>query len=347
MFRKLLLPLLGAALFVFAVYHVVRAQQVPPKADPIMEPARSPYRGTIAGNGVVEPNTENIAVGSFNPGVVETVSVRVGDRVEKGKTPLFRLDDRTLKADIVTRRANLKAAQAQLEKLKAMPRPEEVPPAEARVREAQATLVDAQDQYDRIVKLANTPSILESELVKRKQALEVAREQLQRAEADLKLLKAGAWQADIAVSEAAVAQAQGLLKQSETELERLEVCASIDGEVLQVNVRPGEFVGAPPNQALVMLGGSKKHVRVDIDENDIARFREGLPAKARRRGEPDSEIPLRFVRVEPYVIPKKSLTGGTQERVDTRVLQVIYAVEKSAAPLWVGQQLDVFLGVEN
>src|SRR5262249_52914079 len=143
--------------------------------------------------------------------------------------------------------------------------------------------------------------------------------------------------------EAAVTQAEAQLKMTQTDLERLEVRASVDGVVLQVNVRPGEFVGTPPNQALIVLGGPHKHVRVDIDENDIARFRTGLPAKARRRGDARGEVPLHFVRVEPLVIPKKSLAGGTQERVDTRVLQVIYAVGKTEAPLYVGQQLDVFL----
>jgi HlyD family secretion protein len=58
---------------------------------------------------------------------------------------------------------------------------------------------------------------------------------------------------------------------------------------------------------------------------------------------PRSEYQLRFVRVEPYVVPKKSLTGENTERVDTRVLQVIYAVENPDPPLYVGQQLDVFI----
>jgi len=133
---------------------------------------------------------------------------------------------------------------------------------------------------------------------------------------------------------------------TETELERLEVKASVTGEVLQVNVRPGEYVGTPANQPLVVLGGTRKHIRVDVDENDIARFREGLPARAKRRGEPAIEIPLRFVRIEPLVIPKKSLAGGTMERVDTRALQVIYAVEKTTVPLYMGQQVDVFLDAE-
>ena len=46
---------------------------------------------------------------------------------------------------------------------------------------------------------------------------------------------------------------------------------------------------------------------------------------------------------EPFVVPKKSLTGDSTERVDTRVLQVIYRVEDDALPLFVGQQMDVFI----
>ncbi len=61
------------------------------------------------------------------------------------------------------------------------------------------------------------------------------------------------------------------------------------------------------------------------------------------RGDPRQKFELRFVRVEPYVVPKKSLTGDNSERVDTRVLQVIYAVEGSGLPLYVGQQVDVYI----
>lgn len=70
-------------------------------------------------------------------------------------------------------------------------------------------------------------------------------------------------------------------------------------------------------------------MRVDIDENDAWRFRPGAPALAYVRGNPDLKTPLRFERFEPYVIPKQSLTGDTTERVDTRVLQVIYSLRAS------------------
>jgi HlyD family secretion protein len=85
------------------------------------------------------------------------------------------------------------------------------------------------------------------------------------------------------------------------------------------------------------------HVRVDVDEHDAWRVREGAPAVASPRGNGSLRIPLEFVRFEPYVIPKKSLTGDSTERVDTRVLEVIYRVQDQNAPLHVGQQMDVYI----
>jgi hypothetical protein len=84
-------------------------------------------------------------------------------------------------------------------------------------------------------------------------------------------------------------------------------------------------------------------VRVDIDQNDAWRFRSGEPAMAFVRGNPELRTPLQFERVEPYVIPKISLTGQSSERVDTRVLQIIYSFDQSGLPVYVGQQMDVFI----
>jgi hypothetical protein len=55
---------------------------------------------------------------------------------------------------------------------------------------------------------------------------------------------------------------------------------------------------------------------------------------------------MRYVRTEPYVIPKRSLTGDNTERVDVRVLQVIYALDVEDRPIYVGQQMDVFINLE-
>jgi len=61
------------------------------------------------------------------------------------------------------------------------------------------------------------------------------------------------------------------------------------------------------------------------------------------RGNRDIGCDLKFYRIEPYVIPKKSLTRDSTERVDTRVLQVLYTFEVGDKPIYVGQQMVVFI----
>ena len=94
----------------------------------------------------------------------------------------------------------------------------------------------------------------------------------------------------------------------------------------------------------MLLGDDVRlHVRADIDENDAWRVRPGAPAMAFVRGNPNLNTPLQFERFEPYVVPKVSLTGQSTERTDTRVLQAIYSFDPAAVPVYVGQQVDVFL----
>jgi multidrug resistance efflux pump len=349
MLRKYLLPLLAVGLLVFSVAHVVTAQQTKPKLEPPREPAQSSFAHSVAGAGIVEAQTENIAIGSALPGVVMEVFVpveKVGQRVKAGEA-LFRVDDRALKAQLKVQQANLAAAEAQLAKLEAMPRPEELPPSEAKVAVAGANVNLQDDLAARARRLVSSRAMAGEDINQRQLALEIARQQLAQAKADHALLKAGAWKPDKDIAYASVLQARAQIEQTQIELERLIVRAPVDGDVLQVNVRPGEYVGTPPNQALIVLGSVHQlHVRVDIDEHDIPRYRRGAPAQAMVRGNPQVSFPLRFVRVEPYVVPKKSLTGDNTERVDTRVLQVIYAIAKTDQPVYVGQQLDVFVDTD-
>jgi multidrug resistance efflux pump len=343
MFTKFGLPIIAIVLIAFSVKYLADAQERAPQLPPPIQPAENPFPNTVAGAGLVEPQTENISVGSSVPGVVVEVMVRVGQKVKAGE-PLFRLDDRELKAELAVRRAMLADATASLDRLSAMPRPEEVPSAEAQVREAQADWENWEKQWARGEELVTKNAMSEEEFLDRKQSAIQARERFARAEADLSLLKAGAWEFDKRVTQSAVDRAQAQVKQIETDLDRLVVRALVDGEVLQVNVRPGEFIGAPPDQALIFLGNvTQLHVRVDIDEYDIPRFVPEAPARATLKGQPDVWFPLKFVRVEPYVIPKRSLTGDNTERVDVRVLQVIYAIDTAGKRLFVGQQLDVFV----
>ena len=119
--------------------------------------------------------------------------------------------------------------------------------------------------------------------------------------------------------------------------------------MLQVKVHLGEFAptGALPTPLILLGSVDKLHVRVDVEEHEAWRVRPEARAAASVRGNANMITPLTFVRFEPFVVPKKSLTGDGTERVDTRVLQVIYRIENTDLPLFVGQQMDVFIDAAN
>ncbi len=351
---KLILPALAGSLLAFAVGYAVYTQQPEPERPPPMPPPTTPFGHTVAGVGMVEPATEssgtaNIAVGSQLAGVVTKVLVRIGQTVKAGD-PLFELDKSLTEADLRIQTATLAGAEAQLRKLRLQPRPEEVPVSEAQVRAAEADLQERQDVRDRDRKLIGSGAVTPEDMVAAEQAFKTAHAQLALAKANLALLKAGAWEPDMAIAAANVELAKARVQQAKTTLELLLVRAPVDGTILQVNVRPGEYVSTFGGQSLILMGSLQPlHVRVNVDEEDIPRLGLDAPARAVVRGDVQQKaIPLRYVRLEPYVVPKTSLTGSNVERVDTRVAQLIYALDPQnelvqEKKVLVGQLVDVFI----
>ncbi len=306
MFRKYLLPLLAVAGVFFSIYSVISSNRVVPAAQPVAQPAHAPFRSYIAGVGLVEASTENIAIGTNLPGIVTRRFVNVSSKVKAGD-PLFQLDDRNLKAGLLVRRMALQAA-------------------EAHVKETEASLSDVRNQLVLAESITDKRAISVEELNKRRFAVQLA-------------------EARRVVAKAEVESADAQVKATEVDLSRLTVRAPVDGKILQVNIRPGEFAQTGALQVPLLLLGNldRLHVRVDIDENDAWRFSNHAPGIAFVRGNQDIKTSLTFERIEPYIIPKRSLTGDSSERVDTRVLQVIYSFDGRALPIYVGQQMDIFI----
>ena len=345
MLRKYFLPLLAVVGVVFALFMVMRGNAQVPAAPPVVEPSAAPFPSYVAGSGLVEASTENIVVGTPVPGVVIEVFAKVGQPVKKGE-PLFKVDDRDLQADLAVKQATLAAARADLEKLLNQPRPEEIPVAEAQVAEAEALLANAKLTLSRWERLEDPRSVSPDELRRARTDVQVNAAKVKQAQADLALLKAGAWKPDIEIARAQVAAAEAQVAAAQVNIDRLTVRAPVDAQVLQVKVRAGEYAPAGVVQTPLMVLGQTTvlHVRVDVDENEASRVREGADAVAFVRGNSALKTPMTFVRVEPYIIPKRSLTGDSTERVDTRVLQVIYSFDPKALPtVKVGQQMDVYI----
>jgi RND family efflux transporter MFP subunit len=306
MLPKATLPILAAAGFAFGIYSVINGNKPVPIAPAVVEPAQAPFKTFIAGSGIIESKNRNVVIGSALPGIVKTLNVKVGDRVKAGAV-LFTVDDRDAQANLAMKRADLELTKAAVE-------------------EATASLADVEVLRKLAESVTDRRAISAEELERRHNAVLIAKARLDSAKAR-------------------VLQAQSQVEATETTLERLNVRAPMDGEVLQVNIRPGEFAmaGAVSTPLLVMGNLDQLHVRVDIDENDAWRFRPNGKAVAYLRGNREFSTPLTLAYVEPFVVPKRSLTGDSTERVDMRVLQALYQFDRSRLRAYVGQQVDVFI----
>lgn len=304
--KRFILPLIGVLAAVWAAYSVVRTQPRRAPTDPPTPPPVSDFKDTIAAVGLIEASTENIWVGTPLGGVVTRVFVTAGQSVKAGD-PLFELDTRQLRAELAVRQQVVNVARA-------------------RTQVAEARIADLQRQLEFAEHVKDKRAISAEELTRRRSAVETASAELEQARTE-------------------IAAAESQVQAVQVDLERSVVRAPLAAEVLQVRVRIGEFAPAAPTASpLILLGRSKPlHVRVDVDEHEAWRVRDGAHAVGHVRGNAELKAPLQFVRFEPFVVPKRSLTGDSTERVDTRVLQVIYRVEADSVPLFVGQQLDVFI----
>src|SRR5688572_5002918 len=133
------LPVVAVLALVFAGVSVVKLTPVRGSVAPPSPPPAAAFPKQIGAVGLIEASSENIALSPPVAGLVIAVHVRAGDRVKKGQE-LFSLDDRDLRAELALRRSTVDLAKARLERLLAAPRPEEITPAEARVREGEALL---------------------------------------------------------------------------------------------------------------------------------------------------------------------------------------------------------------
>ncbi|MCQ4161000.1 HlyD family efflux transporter periplasmic adaptor subunit [Roseomonas sp. GC11] len=307
--KGLLLPGLAAVGLLMACIVVMGATGAPPPAQPVAEPGASPFASAVSGSGLTETPGRSVGIAAFTSGVVTVVAVTPGQAVARDAV-LFQLDDRTERATRDQRQADLASARAQ-------------------VMEAEAQLADYRAQLRFAEAVTDRRAISAEDLSKRRQAVRL-------------------YEAKLTTAQASVTSAQAQLVQAQASLDRLTVRAPFDAQVLQVNVRVGEYASAAAlDTALVVLGRQGKlQVRVEIDENDAWRVRPDRPGRAYLRGNSALSSPLRFVRIEPYVVPKTSLTGSSSERVDTRVLQVVMEIEAEDLPLYAGQILDVFIEAE-
>ena len=150
---------------------------------------------------------------------------------------------------------------------------------------------------------------------------------------------------DVGIKQAALDAAKAKVQQLKIEIGRHTVQAPVAGSILQINTRIGEYAPSGALNPPLMLFGDDRtmYLRVSIDEDDAWRVKKTAKAVAFVGGNPALKTPLTFVRFDPYVVPKTSLTGSSTERPDVRVLDVVYSFQRAALPVYVGQEMDAFI----
>ena len=275
---------------------------------PAFNPAANPYGKGIYAEGIVESHQSNGANINIYPnisGTIVEIPVHEGQLVPKG-TVLMRFDDSVQRAATEAAKAQITYARAQLKNVR-----DELAKDEASYR------------FD-------PKSISTYTLDDARNAVKVAAGNLE-------------------VNERNYTSAKALLNW-------YTIKAPTDGRVLAINAALGSYVNA--NQGtydtytqgfdpVVVMGPSEEYlnVRCYIDEILIHRLALGSQMQARMfiRGT-EISVPLEFVRVQPYVSPKIELSDQRLERVDVRVLPVIFRfAQNEKLPVYPGQLVDVYV----
>jgi HlyD family secretion protein len=348
--RNYFVLLAGIALLCLLLIFVSLWQEIdsPVTKQPVTRPNTGPYKTQIAGVGVTEPSSGNILIGTPLNRIITEIYVKVGEKISKGET-LFTLENRELFANLNIEEAAYDNALAKQQRLKSLPQPEDLAIAEANLNSAKIALESAKSQNEMVQQLTDPRAVSQEEKNRRLFAMRQAEVKLNQAQANYDKVKAGAWKPDLEIADAEISLAKAKLDLAGAEIERTIIKSPIDGTVLQVRIHEGELPTMDPFRTPMMIVGNtdEMYVRVSINQVDIPYFHPESAATAYFQGDQRVKFSLNFVRMEPYLVSKQYLTNEINEKVDTRVLQIIYRIKNEGKPIFVGQQMDVFIETQR
>lgn len=349
--------LIGLLLGLGAVWFFSRKH---PPQPPFFTPAENPYAQGIYANGIIESyqgSGENVAIFAEVGGPIVSIPATEGQIVHKGD-PLAVIDPSVQQKTVAQQKAQAEAARTLLAELRAQPRPETLEVARAQMDSAAATLRQLNDTMGKLRRSADMDprSVSKETLDTAVNAAHVGEANLEVAKRQYELTRAGAWGYDIQNQEKLAASLQAQYEASSALLQKYTLRAPIDGAVLSINAAVGGYVSPQGTydsytqglQPVVVMSGSQGDlgVRVYVDEILVHRLppAETIVAKMQIRGT-DVNLPLQFVRLQPYVTPKIELSAQRSERVDLRVLPVLFRFQApKGLKLYPGQLVDVYIG---
>jgi multidrug resistance efflux pump len=196
------------------------------------------------------------ALGVAVSGLVAQILVADGAHVESG-APLVKIDCRPLEQEIRMRAADLAAAQANYQRVKNGPRPDEIAIGEANVGVAQARGEEAADAYARLRALTEGVSVTRAQLLEGRREARVTAAQLNDAQKRLALLRAGSRQEDVDEALAKRDAAAAELAVQQARVDQCTVVAPAAGTV-EILATPGQYVSEYVPTTLARLTPDRK-----------------------------------------------------------------------------------------
>ena len=254
-----------------------------------------------------------IAVGAKVMGRVKWIGVEKGDKVQQGQV-LVRLEDDDFRAQSNQARANLAAAQARLDQLRTGSRPQEKLKDKAGVLQAEATLRNAEAEYERTEKLHRAGVSSQAELDRAVAQRDTARALLEAARQSSDMTDVGPRVEEIRAAQAQVQQMKASLDYAQTQLAATEIKAPVSGTVLQRIVERGEMVSpsafgeSGARTSVVALADlSDLQIELDISQADFARLKMGQRAEIIPEAFPN----LKYTGFIAEIAPEANRAKGT------------------------------------
>jgi HlyD family secretion protein len=320
----------------------------------------NPYENGVYATGILESNQkhgDNINIFPEVSGKVIAIYAEDGQTVKKGD-PILYIDDSIEKSIVEKDKAQAMAAFSLLQELKAEPRKENLDVAKSQLDYADANLKNVQAQLDKIQKAytLDKQSVSKNDLDNAINAVAIAKQNLAVAQNQYNLVKAGAWSYDITNQTNQYLAAVETYLSDKALLDKYLIKAPIDGVVLRINTATGDYISPAGSYGtftqnmtpVLEMGVVESYLEVKCFLDEILTPRLPAPSKMEAkmfiRGENNKSVPLEFVKIQPYTIPKIELSNATQEKVDVRVLPVVFRFKKpNDINLYPGQLVDVYI----
>ncbi len=299
---------------------------------------------TIAGPGLVEPNSEDVKIGSELAGKLKDVLVEEGAQVKKGQILAILVNEDYL-ASVEASKAQVQDKDAAYRKVLNGSRIQERRESFASLQEAETVEANAKIEMQRRLQLWETGVISKEEMERYEREYSVAKARLDAANQHFKLIDDQSREEDIASAKAQLDYALAQLAQNKAIYAKTFLRAPFDGMILRKHHRAGESItnsSVTSDPVFTMGDVHGLRVRVDVDETDVSRVAEGQKVYVTAQAYGTKKFWGHVIRVSGQLGHKNVQTDEPQERIDTKILETLVQLDPGIH-LPVGLRVDAYI----